>query len=248
MAYQQRFVKNTSTPPTDSPLWLVGDGWKRSTKTNTDYCPIGNIIDDQLLVACRQESRKTVQERDYIQYNIEAENEDGTIDEFPYFFYVTDFNGNGKFSAFAYEKEQDAQNKKAEALKYANYSNSQQQQQNNNGQQKISSAQPRTPIQRTATVNGTNKTVDQVKDSVLLRQNEVLTFTDPQIVTHDNTEQMATLMQDGYSFIPSSLVKNNVWETEAMDEEGKVSKSVVFLMGKIINVKALDNNDIPVGA
>jgi hypothetical protein len=242
MAYTQRFAKNTDTPPRDSPLWLVGDQWKRSQKTNIDYSPIAGIADDTLLVACRQQSRIDVKDRDYIEYDIEAENEDQTVDTFKYYFYVTDFNGNGKFSVFAFEDEDGAKKKKAEAIKFAGYNQNTQEQQT--GQQKLVSAPKTTSI---ITANTTNKTLSE--NPVLLKQDQILTYTDPHLVSNDNTEQMATLIQDGYQFIPSSIVRNNVFETRTIDPKTKTeTKNIIYLMGKIINVKAEDNTDTPVGA
>lgn len=50
----QQFVKNTNTPPKDSPLWQVGEGWKRSAKGN-DYTKLAQITDVDLGVAlCKQ--------------------------------------------------------------------------------------------------------------------------------------------------------------------------------------------------
>lgn len=252
MAYnqnQQKFAKNLNTPPKDSPLWLVGDAWKRSNSTGQDYCPINNIIDDELLVVARKESRKPVsdpdpkKERDYIHKPIEVESEDGVIDEVDYFYYVTDFNGNGKFSIFGFDNEAGAKKKKEEAIKFAGYNKSIESQQSlNNDNDTLTSTLA--PKKTTITVNGANKTVDQVANQVMLKQDEVLTYTDPQLVAQDNIEQKTALMEDGYDFIPSSLVRNNVWETEVTDAKGKTTKTVIFLMGKIINVKAKSKDSI----
>ena len=90
----QKFVKNTNTPPQDSPLWTVGEGWKRSEKGN-DYTSLGQITDTELGVElCKQLEASRKEPIEYIKY-----------------FFVPSVSQNNKFLVYAFQDLKSAENK-----------------------------------------------------------------------------------------------------------------------------------------
>lgn len=94
MSSKQQFVKNTNTPPTNSPLWTVGEGWKRSAKGN-DYTKLAQITDVDLGVAlCKQIEATRKEPIEYVKH-----------------FFVPNQAQDGNFLVYAFEDLKSAENK-----------------------------------------------------------------------------------------------------------------------------------------
>jgi len=94
MSTNQKFVKNTNTPPKDSPLWKVGEGWKRSEKGN-DYTNLGEISHMELgVVLCEQFEAENTEPIEYVNH-----------------FFVPSYSQNGKFLIYAFPDKNSAEKK-----------------------------------------------------------------------------------------------------------------------------------------
>lgn len=238
---EQTYVKNTDVPHPDSFLWTLGDGWKVSQKTGDIYSSIDRITDEALGTALT-----TISESgniDIIEYD------DGN-----YFFvpnkFVDNKTGKATWSVFAFENRIKANKKLEDVRKFANFKPKVATGPvlKPSGQQTIS--KPVT-VSTTAPVKSTMKaeygamnTFEDASQSLTFKQRWVISFTDPTPVTYDNKEQIATLLTDGYSFLPRSLVEKNFWEQPEYNQEtGEViGTKLIFLMGRIINVEIPENN------
>lgn len=96
-----QFVKNTNSPPQDSELWSVADGWKTSTQTGLDYTNLDQVYESEeehdFIDALKDQlSGKVKQSIDYAGH-----------------FMVASYSQNGKPLVYAYPKNraQDADKK-----------------------------------------------------------------------------------------------------------------------------------------
>src|SRR6188768_1508662 len=80
MSSNQTFVKNTNTPPKNSPLWTVGEGWKTS-KNGNDYTKLAQITDTDLGVElCKQIEATRKEPIEYIKhYFVPNQAQDGNF-------------------------------------------------------------------------------------------------------------------------------------------------------------------------
>lgn len=230
----QQYTVNTDKPHQDSFLWSLGQGWKVSQKTGDAYAPIDTIEDEVLGTTLT---------------DISETGKIDVIDYQSYFFVPNKFVSKAKdgservsWSVFAFENRVKADKKLAEIKKFANFKPKQQTTTTTvpkpipTGQQTISTT---TPTRPQLLVHADTGKAEILNDTVT-------TFTNPTPVDYDNKELIATLQQDGYSFLPRTLVEKNFWEQEVIDTDAETGNNIVvgtkliFLMGRIINVKIAD--------
>lgn len=239
----QQYVKNTNYLPREHPLSSIGYPWKISSKTQKPYIELANLTDKEVKKAATIESTKDLVSdnptqnppRDTLHYEIPTV-VNGVQDVVPYWFWVSDFNGNGKFSVYAFTTEIDSESKKQEAIKYAGYST------NNTTQTKV-----------TAPTNAIATTAEMVTKTPPLQTHQVIgndvigtlqeskrfhkTFEDPKRVVVGSADYIGWT-EKGYSIITSDLCNPNFWVEPDYDDEGNlIGTNDVVLLGKIINVE-----------
>lgn len=254
----QQFVKNTNVPPRDSLLWLVGSNWKISGSTNIPYCPMEDLIDDDLYTTALAEiAKKEIEKREVIQYEIVKMNDEGNqvLESGVFFFYPSDFNGNKKYSLFAFEAQKDAEDKKKTTIRFASYNK-----QPDNGAQtapKPTNIAPKAPVdtkrptvydtnlpKQTRTTSLNTEIDRQEQNEWVLKQDYIITYTHPTPVKYDDIETQTRLLSEGLNFIPASLCRENTW-TELLTvntETGEQTATRLYLMGRIIRVDIASSN------
>lgn len=231
---QQQYVKNTNVPKKDSWLWEIGNNWRYSSSSKECYCPLKydetkEISDLDLFTAMKELVAKPIQELDYVEYKS------------GYFVPAKTSDGKGAL-LWVYEKfEEEKAQKKVDMIK--KFANSQPQQ----PEQKTLANTTTAVKSKTLSVNTGNKSFDELKEQVILRQDHIMTFTDPQWVS-GGSDEARQLESKGYSYIPASLCRINTKTEDVHDIDAETGKGVVvgeqylFLMGRIINVSVPDIN------
>jgi len=226
-----QYVKNTDVPSSDSFLWQLADDWKISKKTGIPYASLERVTDEVLGTAITQMSETN--KLDVVEY------QNG-------FFVPANFNG--KWSVYAFENEPEAKKKLADTLRFASYNNKPTATATTNTVPKpkpvTTASFTSKPVSAStlAPTQSTIRTPDRPGTQMVTMRDTITTYTDPTPVEYDNLERIATLRQDGFSFLPSSIVERNTWDRSIYDDDNNiVGTQLICLMGRIINVEIGDN-------
>jgi hypothetical protein len=215
-----QFVKNTNTPPRESSLWSVGEGWKRSEKGN-DYTSLSQITNTQLgAELCNQFEASKKEPIAYVNH-----------------FFVPSYSQNGKFLIYAFPDQVSAE-KKAKwekpvtvpaDLDFRERGSGQGQEQ----EQPLKIAEQAFGTQQSNTAAAS--TVISKPPQVIHSQKTVQVVTDVTPVKCGDISTIGELEQRGLYVLPIIHVGNNRFCFE--DKEG----NYILLYGRIINVKIDDN-------
>ena len=210
----QTFVKNTNTPPKNSQLWTVGEGWKTS-KNGNDYTKLAQITDIDLGVGlCKQ---------------IEASRKEPI--EFKNHFFVPNQAQDGNFLVYAFQDLKSAENK----AKYEKVGKvpaeldfrdefTRGEEQNQTSQQlpiQTSNTTASSTVETSAKPKTTGRTIEVVSDVTPIRWDDVAAIGEAE--------------QRGLYVLPIIHVGNNRFCFENKDGD------LILLYGRIINVKVGDN-------
>jgi hypothetical protein len=218
----QKFVKNTNTPPRDSPLWNVGQGWKRSEKGN-DYTNLGEITNVELgAVLCDQFEAEVTQPIDHVNH-----------------FFVPSYSQNGKFLIYAFPDQNSAEKKAKwekpvkvpEALDFREKTEEVTTRGENQNQTTMNE---QLPVQQSNTA--ASSTVETAKPKPTGRTIEVIR--DETIIKVGDIAAIGEAEQRGLYCLPIIHVGNNRLCFQSKDEN---DHNFYMLYGRIINVKIGDN-------
>ncbi len=238
-----QFVKNTNFLPDEHPLTQhLGRGWKISTKTNVPYKDIALISDSKVKKAAVIQSTNPVTSddpkeelRDYISYELPVI-KNGQQDVENYWFWITDFSGNGKFNIYAFDSEADVIAKRDESIKFAGYSNK--------------TIKPTDSTKQVTTLTNSNNVVsnkstfpthqvigNDVIGTVQEQKSFIKTVEDLKVVTIGTPDYVGYL-EKGYSIVPVELANPNIWKESCYDNEGNlVGFEYSVLLGRLINLE-----------
>jgi hypothetical protein len=218
MSSSQKFVKNTNTPPRDSPLWNVGEGWKRSEKGN-DYTSLGEISDVQLGIAlCKQFRASKKEPIKYVEH-----------------FFVPSYSQNGKFLIYAFPDQNSAE-KKAKwekpievpaELDFEVETEVTTRGEDQNQKQQL-------PVQQSNTA-ATSNTIQTHYEKPQTVPETIRTVTDVTPIRVGDISAIGEAEQQGLYVLPIINVGNNRFCFENKDGD------LILLYGRIINVKVGDN-------
>ena len=238
MSNQQQYVKNTNKPDAESYLWSLGNNWKISGKTGDVYCPLK--FDQQKEISNLELFTKMMGVLD------------GPIEKLDYaeikgFYFLPARTQDGDPLLYVYTELDKVEKKKANTIKYAGQQQQQQQPQQqttpsnqNTTLPGVSTVSTLAPRQATITVDTANRSLEDAKQSVLLKQDHIITYTDPNWV-EGGSDEARTLESKGYSYIPRSLATTTGRLQSIYNEEGtEIGQKSLYLMGRIINVKIVD--------
>lgn len=231
-----QFVKNTDAPSQDSPLWKFADDWKVSGKTGQAYASLPGVE--------RQDT--------YLHENLSALIKSGTIDDIEYqsYFFVPTFfdsrdpkkpkskNVVSNWHVFCFPNAQESRKKVEELKKFANYTPK---------TTTVPKTQPVEEGQKTLNIPTTPISIpkDLPPHPNIISSSApqyLITFTDPVEVDGNDQQTILKLVGDGFCYLPTTLVKDNMWRETLFDDDGNVTgTNTKFFMGRIINVKIADN-------
>jgi hypothetical protein len=214
-----QYVKNTNTPPEESELWAVGEGWKISAKGKT-YTNLSKI---------KRDERHPDNEINDL-YNVLIDQLDGRVTEpvdYADHYFVAGTSVDGAELVYAFEKNDlDGANRQ---VKYSKQSGTvpttkpQQQQQTFKPQVSNTSA---TPASNTVTT-------PQQKPQVVQKTIDIVTDVTP--IKVGDISAIGEAEQRGLYVLPIIHVGNNRFCFE--NKEG----DYILLYGRIISVKVADN-------
>lgn len=214
----QTFVKNTNTPPNNSPLWTVGEGWKRSAKGN-DYTKLAQITDTDLGVElCKQIEATRKEPIEYIKH-----------------YFVPNQAQDGNFLVYAFQDLKSAENKakyeKAGTVPAELDFRSELEEVTTRGEDQNQTIQ-QLPVQQSNTA--TSSTVETYsKPKTTGRTIDVVSDVTP--IRWDDIAAIGEAEQRGLYVLPIIHVGNNRFCFENKDGE------LILLYGRIISVKVGDN-------
>ena len=234
-----QFVKNTDKPTPDSVLWEFADDWKISGSSGVPYASLPGVErkNDELYEGLRQIIKsKNLENVEYQSYHFALtffDNKDKPKDP----------NIPSNWHVFVFEKEEDAKKKNDYQKRFINWdfkpstsTTVPKAQGQGQGQQQslVSTGQSFKPQVMTVPSSPPPPTTGSIPQYIT-------TFTDPIEVEAHDEETINDLTSKGFSYLPSTLVNQNVWKETTFDDDGNnIGTSIRFLMGRIINVKISD--------
>lgn len=231
MSSNQQYVKNTNVPDKASEIWQFGNNWRISGTSGEVYCPlkydpVKEITDVELFSnATKMVNKDPIANWDYFE---------GVTDNNKFFFVVSPTK-DGSVLLYAYTDELIAK-KKVESVKKFNANFVPK------GQSQPAQQQLQTTTEGIKTSTPTQKVVENTPtgEITVLTKNTITSYTDPRFV-EQGSEEAKELESQGYSYLPRSLTESQYYREDIYDEEGAiVGHRVMFLMGRIINVKIGD--------
>lgn len=228
MSSNQQYVKNTNVPDKASEIWQFGNNWRISGTSGEVYCPlkydpVKEITDVELFSnATKMVNKDPIMNWDYFE---------GVTDNNKFFFVVSPTK-DGSVLLYAYTDELIAK-KKVENVKKFNP---------NFVPKGQSQQQLQTTTEGIKTSTPTQKVVENTPtgEITVLTKNTITSYTDPRFV-EQGSQEAKELESQGYSYLPRSLTESQYYREDIYDEEGAiVGHRVMFLMGRIINVKIGD--------
>ena len=209
----QTFVKNTNTPPKNSPLWTVGEGWKTS-KNGNDYTKLAQITDTDLGVElCKQIEATRKEPIEYIKH-----------------YFVPNQAQDGNFLVYAFQDLKSAESKakyeKAGTVPAELDFRSELEEVTTRGEDQNQTIQqsnttPSSTVETYSKPKTTGRTIDVVSDVTPIRWDDIAAIGEAE--------------QRGLYVLPIIHVGNNRFCFENKDGE------LILLYGRIISVKVGDN-------
>ena len=209
----QTFVKNTNTPPKNSPLWTVGEGWKTS-KNGNDYTKLAQITDTDLGVElCKQIEATRKEPIEYIKH-----------------YFVPNQAQDGNFLVYAFQDLKSAESKakyeKAGTVPAELDFRSELEEVTTRGEDQNQTIQqsnttPSSTVETYSKPKTTGRTIDVVSDVTPIRWDDIAAIGEAE--------------QRGLYVLPIIHVGNNRFCFENKNGE------LILLYGRIISVKVGDN-------
>ncbi len=216
MSTNQKFVKNTNTPPQDSILWSLGEGWKRSEKGN-DYTTLIQISDTDLGVElCKQ---------------IEATRKEPI--EYKKQYFVPSVSQNGKFLVYAFSDLKSAENKAKWEKPVSVPADLDFRDEFTRGEEQ-NQINEQLPIQASNTA--ASSTVQYSKPQTVQKTIDVIS--DPTIIKVGDIAAIGEAEQRGLYCLPVIHTGNNRICFQSKEEN---DNNFYMLYGRIISVKVGDN-------